>query len=326
MTNVSIIICTRNRADSLKLTLESLGQLQIPSDYSAELIVVDNASTDGTAQLIQTSRLVNLPIRYLYEQRPGKSNGLNTALQAAQGEILLWTDDDVRVPRDWIAGMCELIEKGEADVTAGEVALAPNLERRWMTSFHRSWLADTRRLPKERLPFGINMAFHRRVLETVPFLDTDLGPGALGSGEEILFCLQLKHAGFRIVPAPPVVEHHFEPSRLLHGSWKKRAWIEGRIEAYYSYHWFHADIRFARLRALFKALQLAFFRICHGVVADDQEGCSADEANLIKYLEFFRGYHEEQKKPRNYELNGLVRRDFSLPPTRREHLPRPRNH
>jgi GT2 family glycosyltransferase len=252
-----------------------------------------------------------LPLRYLYEQRRGKSTGLNTALKTAQGEILLWTDDDVRVPRDWIAGMCDLIEKGEADVTAGEVALAPSLERPWMTSFHRGWLADTRALPKERLPFGINMAFHRRVLETVPFLDTDLGPGALGSGEEILFCLQLKQAGFRVVTAPPVVEHHFEPSRLLYGSWKKRARIEGRIEAYYCYHWFHGDIRFVRLKAFFKAIQLACFRIYHGTVADDQEGCSVDEAYLIKYLEFFRGYHEEQKKPRNYELKGLVRRDFA---------------
>jgi glycosyltransferase involved in cell wall biosynthesis len=106
------------RADSLKLTLESLGKLEIPSDYSAELIVVDNASTDGTAQLIQASRLPNLPLRYISEPRRGKSNGLNTALAAARGEIILWTDDDVRAPKDWIAGMCQLIEKGEADVTA----------------------------------------------------------------------------------------------------------------------------------------------------------------------------------------------------------------
>src|SRR5579859_6483645 len=123
MTSVSIIICTRNRVDSLKPTLESLGQLDIPSHYSAELIVVDNGSTDGTAHLVQTLRLTNLPLRYINERRRGKSNCLNTALAEAHGEIILWTDDDVRAPRDWLAGMCQLIEKGEADVTAGEVAL-----------------------------------------------------------------------------------------------------------------------------------------------------------------------------------------------------------
>jgi glycosyltransferase involved in cell wall biosynthesis len=306
--SVSIIICTRNRAASLKLTLESLGELDIPGNYTAELIVVDNDSTDGTAQLAQSLRLPNLPVRYINERRRGKSNCLNTALAAAQGEIILWTDDDVRAPKDWIAGMCQLIEKGEADVIAGEVVLAPDLERDWMTPFHRGWLADTRGLPKERLPFGVNMAFHRRVLKAVPSLDTDLGPGALGSGEEILFALQLKQAGFRIVAAPSIIEHHFEPSRLLYAAWKKRAWVEGRIEAYYCYHWLHGTVRFASLRAQFKRLQLAWFRLSHGAVAENREGCAVEEAYLIKYLEFFRGYAKEAKEPRNYELKGLVKR------------------
>ena len=311
MTRVSIIICTHNRVTSLKLTLESLGQLEIPPDYSAELIVVDNASTDGTAQLVETSRLPNLPLRRIHEPLPGKSRGLNAALKAAQGEIILWTDDDVRAPRDWIARMCDLIEQGATDVAAGEVVLAPHLERDWMTPFHRGWLADTRGLSKERLPFGVNMAFHRRVLRAVPLLDTELGPGALGSGEEILFCLQLKQAGFRITAVPVTIEHHFEPSRLLYRAWKKRAWIEGRIEAYYCYHWLHGDVRFASLRALYKRLQLAWFRRSRGLTPDNQEGCSVEEANLIKHLEFFRGYAEEEKKPRNYTLRGLVRRDMT---------------
>ena len=308
MTSVSIIICTRNRADSLKPTLESLRQLEIPDNYSTELIVVDNDSNDGTAQLVQELHLPNLPLRYINERRRGKSHCLNTALAAAHGEIILWTDDDVRAPKDWIAGMCQLIEKGEADVTAGEVALAPHLERDWMTPFHRGWLADTRGLPKERLPFGVNMAFHRRVLKAVPSLDTDLGPGALGSGEEILFALQLKQAGFRIVAASPVIEHHFEHSRLLYFAWKKRACVEGRIEAYYCYHWLHGKVRLARLRAQFKRLQLAWYRLSHGTVAEDGEGCAVEEAYLIKYLEFFRGSANEAKRPRNYELKGLIRR------------------
>ena len=308
MTSVSIIICTRNRADSLKPTLESLGRLEVPDNYSPELIVVDNDSNDGTAQLVQTLRLPNLPLRYINERRRGKSNCLNTALAAAHGEIILWTDDDVRAPKDWIEGMCRLIVKGEADVTAGEVALAPHLERDWMTPFHRGWLADTRGLPKERLPFGVNMAFHQRVLKAVPSLDTDLGPGALGSGEEILFALQLKQAGFRIVAASPVIEHHFEPSRLLYFAWKKRAWVEGRIEAYYCYHWLHGKIRLASLRAQFKRLQLVWYRLSHGPVAEDREGCAVEEAYLIKYLEFFRGYANEAKRPRNYDLKGLIKR------------------
>src|SRR5258708_25949475 len=135
------------------------------------------------------------------------------------------------------------------------------------------------------------MAFHRRVLEKVRDLDTDLGPGTpIGSGEEILFILQLKEAGFRILTVSPVVEHNFEPTRLLYSSWKKRAKIEGRIGAYYGYPWYHGQVRFARLTALYQSLQLAWLRLSRGVLGEDQEGCSVDELQLIKYLEFFRGY------------------------------------
>jgi glycosyltransferase involved in cell wall biosynthesis len=307
MTSVSIIICTRNRIEPLRNTLDSLAETEIPYDYSVELILLDNASTDGTAQLAQTATLPNLRLRYLYEGRPGKSYGLNSALRAAGGEIILWTDDDVRVPRHWIADMCGPINNGEADITAGEVSLAPHLERGWMTEFHRIWLGDTATLPKDRLPFGVNMAFHRRVLDTVPDLDTDLGPGTrIGSGEEILFVLQLKEAGFRILTAPPVVEHHFDPARLLYNSWKKRAKIEGRIGAYYGYHWYHGEVRFAGLRALYKTIQLAWLRFFRRAIPENQEGCDVQELQLIKHLEFFRGYSEEQKKPRKYERRGLV--------------------
>jgi glycosyltransferase involved in cell wall biosynthesis len=311
MTSVSIIICTHNRADSLKLTLESLARLEVPAGHWVELIVVDNASTDETAKTVQTAHLPNLPLCYFHESRRGKSVSLNAALKIAKGEIILWTDDDVRVPLDWIARMCELIERGEADVVGGEVVLAPHLERDWLMPFHRLWLADTRELPKERLPFGVNMAFHRRVLQAVPSLDSELGPGTLGSGEEILFCLQLVQAGFRIVPVSCAVEHHFEPSRLLYSGWKKRAWIEGRMQAYYCYHWFHGGVRLAGLRAFIKMLQLAWFRLLRGPVAPTQEGCSFKEADLIKCLEFFRGYAKEEKKPRAYALKGLVKRNLS---------------
>ncbi len=308
MTKVSIVICTRNRANFLRQTLESLSRLEIPLNHSVELIVVDNASTDETADAIQTAHLPNLTLRHLYEARPGQSQGVNSGTAVAQGEIILWTDDDVRLPANWIAEMCGPIEKGEADMTAGEVQIAPHLERVWMKPIHWSWLADTRALPKERLPFGANMAFHRRVLKSVPGLDTELGPGVyIGSGADVLFSLQLRQVGFKILAVASLVEHHFEPSRLLYRAWKKRAWIEGRIEAYYCYHWLHRTVAFASLRALYKRLQLALYRFFHSRVADSQEGCPVEEIYLIKYLEFFRGYAREAKRPRNYELKGLIR-------------------
>ena len=52
---VSIIVCTCNRAAALKNTLEALGKLRFPSEWTAELLVVDNGSTDDTASIVKKS-------------------------------------------------------------------------------------------------------------------------------------------------------------------------------------------------------------------------------------------------------------------------------
>src|SRR5258708_4953396 len=98
---VSILICTRNHAASLRETLHSLAQVHLPETLSCELIVVDNGSTDDTAAVVRSSAFPQIPVRYLHEPRPGKGHAYNTGLAEARGNILLFTDDDVRLPRQW---------------------------------------------------------------------------------------------------------------------------------------------------------------------------------------------------------------------------------
>src|SRR5206468_1126302 len=119
MASVSIIICTRDRAAHLRQTLESIARVRIPDGWQLELIVVDNASVDETAQVIRECRMPGMPVRYLHEPRRGKGHALNTGIAAARGEILLLTDDDVRPGRDWIGAMCEPILAGKADAVGG---------------------------------------------------------------------------------------------------------------------------------------------------------------------------------------------------------------
>ena len=63
MSGISIIICTRNRVDSLRQTLAHLSRCQVPEDCTVELLVVDNGSSDGTRRLVEGTVLVNLPTR-----------------------------------------------------------------------------------------------------------------------------------------------------------------------------------------------------------------------------------------------------------------------
>ena len=200
---VSIIICSRNRVNDLRETLNALSKLTVPADITCELIVVDNASEDETASFVRAFKPANMSQRYLFEPRKGQNYGYNTALAAATGDVLLFTDDDVRPEGNWIEGMCRPILSGEYDVVAGGVRIAPHLMRPWMELPHRTWLASTEWLAQDGHEgmVGANMAISKRVLERVPEFDPELGPGTLGFGGETLFYLQLKEAGYRRLAA-----------------------------------------------------------------------------------------------------------------------------
>ena len=186
---VSILICTRNRRRNLEQTLQALERVEIPAQRTVELVLVDNGSTDETAAFLQAYQWPHGPVRVASEPLPGKGHAYNRGLSVAEGEILLLTDDDVRPPRDWIAGMCEPIWSGRADMVAGGVRLAPPLARDWMTPSLRSFLSSTELLSAVDPAWVVaaNLAFSRRVLARVPAFDPELGPGALGFEDEVLF-------------------------------------------------------------------------------------------------------------------------------------------
>lgn len=219
-TFISIIICTRNRADSLKLTLDSFAVVIVPEGWKAELLVVDNGSRDHTRDVVGAAQLRNILLRYAYEPMPGLCHARNTGLVETCGNIILFTDDDIRVSPNWLEGMCRPIFEGKADAVQGGVKPAPHLERRWLTGMLRVWMAaveDPVR-PPAGLLVGANMAFHRRMIEVTGGFDLRLGPGAAGYYDDTIFGWTLKRAGKRILYRPEIlVEHHFDPDRLRLG-------------------------------------------------------------------------------------------------------------
>lgn len=305
---VSIIICTKNRCEDLRLTLEAISRLAFPQGLDCELLLVDNASQDGTAALVKSFHAPGYGIQYLHEERRGKSHGLNQALEQARGDILLFTDDDVRPHENWISGMSAPIMEDRVDALAGGVLLAPELERPWMTPLHRAWLAASLRLnphqPEHMI--GANMSCSRKVLAKVPGFDPELGPGVTGGGDDTLFSLQLKQAGYRIGAALDItVTHHFEPFRLDRRHWLQAAENHGRTEAYLQHHWFHDSMKMVRLRYWKALVSLKWYRANHQAV--DAEGCSTVELRLHATAVAHKSLLAERKRPRNYTRKGLVK-------------------
>lgn len=311
---VSIIICTRNRAASLRQTLESLGRVEIPVDVSAELLVVDNGSIDATASVIRDCRLPGIPVRYVREDRPGLSHSRNTGLAAAAGDIILFTDDDVRPSPTWIAGICRKIRTGEADAVAGGVIIAPELQRPWMSLYLRAVLASTESLDPTnpgRL-IGANMAFGRQVFSRVPGFDCELGAGALGYGEETLFASQLLAAGLVIGGAlDAAVEHHFDPSRLTRAALLSAAEKAGRSEAYIAWHWAHElpEPCDRTLQSYRRDARMWAKLIRHRLLnrRDPATPTCEWEIQQIKALAFRRQLRIEMLRPRGYSRRGTIK-------------------
>lgn len=99
---VTVAICTWNRQDLLDLTLSEMHKLEIPSGIEWELLVVNNNCTDNTDDVLKRHS-GKLPIKRLLEKSQGHSHARNCAIDAAQGELILWTDDDVLVDSAWLA-------------------------------------------------------------------------------------------------------------------------------------------------------------------------------------------------------------------------------
>ncbi len=310
---VSIIITTRNRAPHLRETLLSFQPLQASKELAAELLVVDNGSTDETAAVVRGTRLPQMGVRYLSEPEPGQSNARNSGMANTSGEIILFTDDDVRVPPDWIGKMCGPIAGGEADAVAGGIKLAPHLLRSWMKGVHRGWLAvsDEDYLPTEVAMTGANMAFSRKVLAKVPAFDPELGPGALGFCDDTLFSYQLNQAGFVIARRyDVVVEHWLDEARLQHSSWVDMARKRGRTKAYLAHHWYHASVESAPavLPKLFLAsLRLLKWRMTQGRGKVAGEGCAETEMWLERSVAFHKQYLIERRRARAYTPRGTVK-------------------
>lgn len=213
--DVSILIATRDRRDDLKDMLAHLADADVPSGWRVEILIIDNGSSDDTKAVALAARLERLEGRYLFEPRKGKSHAYRAGVAAARGKALLFTDDDVHVPANWIEAMCSPLLSGSADAVQGGVKIAAHLDRPWLKGLLRTWVASVE--SHERPPglVGANMASNRKALAAAGPFDLRLGPGASGYFEDTVFGWAVERAGLNIIYLPDVaVEHNFDPDRL----------------------------------------------------------------------------------------------------------------
>lgn len=219
---ISVAICTWNRCELLRQTLDSLCRLRVPESVAWEIIVVDNGSTDATRAVVD-SFANRLPVRYVLESERGHSISRNTAIKNVTGELILWTDNDVIVDPDWLAAYCAAAERfPDASYFGGKIEpIFQSAKPHWLAE---TWakvhpvyaardLGDTEfPLPPEQFPFGANFAVRTSVQRNFLF-NTQFGRSGTGMlGDDEVQCLQRINGASQFgvwVPAARV--EHFIP-------------------------------------------------------------------------------------------------------------------
>jgi hypothetical protein len=223
---VSTVICTWNRAALLDQTLTGLAHLRMPAGIEWEVVVVNNNCTDATDAVIDRHS-GRLPLRRLFEARPGKSYAANLAVAQTCSDLVLWTDDDVLVDPDWLWEYVAAARSWPNAMFLGgtiEPLFAvppPRWIGRNMDLLTAPYAVQenggaVRPLRDREIPFGANLGLRRQVLRGEVF-NPRLGPCGKSEvrGEESELIHRLKAQGHQGVWVGPArVKHCIPPERL----------------------------------------------------------------------------------------------------------------
>jgi len=232
-------MATYNRSRILRDTLDGIAALSFPPGRW-ELLVVDNNSSDGTKSVCR--RYGNeLPLRYLFEPRQGKSFAVNAGLDAAAGELVVITDDDISPEPNWLQNLLAGAKRyPHISVFGGRIDDQFIDPPDWLQAvadgivvFGRSNMGERDRLYTglERPP-GAHMMIRRHVLQQTGIrYDTTLGPAGARriEGEDRAFLYALRRAGYEMMYlADARIRHRTYPDQSTIRQLRRRCFGQGR--------------------------------------------------------------------------------------------------
>lgn len=253
---VTVLLSTLNNADRLALTLEGFTRLQVPAGVEWEVVVANNGSTDNTAEVLRSWE-GRLPLRSVWEPLPGVSRARNAALSAARGELIIFTDDDVTVPTEWVAEYVRAYQdKGSGYYFGGPIDSeleGPPPSHEWLRIAPASvkgldWGEEAHELERGEYFTGANWACSSDAAQKAGGFDVRMGPGGSrgpGGGEENDLMERVGQLGLRSWYVPGTRLAHWVPLAKLRPehllarhetfaavqAWKGRTWY-GRIRVY----------------------------------------------------------------------------------------------
>lgn len=226
---LSIAICTFNRATQLRHLLHNLASLTGLSERVIEILLIDNNSSDDTADVVREFES-SLPIHYYFEAKQGLANARNRALKECKGSAIWFLDDDTCTTADSLAAYCHALSRySDYEYFGGPIVVDWQQQKpKWLTSDNLvilQGLFGAYRLHDKEVdyqldssgPYGANFVVRRSLFSRLGGFNPDLGVKGdeLGRGEESEFFARALHAGAkgRYLPQA-IVYHRFQQERI----------------------------------------------------------------------------------------------------------------
>ena len=204
--DISIVIPTYNRPERLEQCLESIARLDYPSNRF-EVIVVDDGSRislEPIAVKFEDCISINL----IRQSNAGPASARNTGAAAAQGDYLIFTDDDCQPHPDWLKTLTQAIKDFPNTLIGGHTINAlPNNLYSSASQLLIDYLYDYYNQQKEEATFfaSNNFALPRKLYQQLEGFDTSF---PLAAGEDREFCDRWLHQGLKMHYARAMQIHH----------------------------------------------------------------------------------------------------------------------
>lgn len=212
--HTSLIICSRNRAEQLRLALAHLLTLD-PLPPRFELILIDSASTDETVAVMRGFAASSpWPVTIRTADRQGLGHARNCGIRAAQGELLVFTDDDCYLAPDYFTHLLAAMGGAAHDFGGGDVRLFDPADAPVSIAHY----GLTRIIPPHSvlppgLILGANFFFLRHVFMAAGLFRDDLGSGTPYPCEDAEMVARASRLGFSGVLLPEAICHHHHRRR-----------------------------------------------------------------------------------------------------------------
>ena len=259
--DVSIIVCTYNRPDMLRLAVESLCCLETHARFAYEIVVVDDASTDRTPSVLtKLAAGAPVPLRMVRGSGAGVAAARNAGIDEARGAHIAFFDDDQVAEPLWLFELWQTLKDSGAACVGGARTLDLSAETlRTLPHIIRLYLGEIP-IEAEPRPCGRGdllctgtVLIERRVFQAAGRFDDSLTQG----GEDTEFFSRVRRAGFSCWYTPRSLVKHLVPEYRMQEPYLK--WAARRGGAC-----------FARRDALewgtTRLLAIALARVTHGIL------------------------------------------------------------